>query len=423
MAGNPLIALGAVAPDVGGAYLQGMERRQTYDMNEGAAKKATSDNRARAFEYLARLPITDEASFENSKALVAKLDPELGTMVSQVTFSDAPKLAAFVTNLQDQQKMAIAGAKGQAEVGYINAGTGYRNAQTQDIGIDNSRADWKTGADVANIGSMMSDRSRRTDIYGANAYDQIAKRRDANLPMPVAGLEGGGGLVPEGPWQDVPDPTRFMRDPKAQDRFYTDQAKARTKQQEEEAAALAAADKNARLADEFIALNEKSETGGVYRAPVFGGVASDIGAMADPNINRMSAINAELTPGMRAPGSGATSDFDAMMFQRATLGIQNPLEANRSVAAGLKARQALTRERNSFNEAYYSAVGHLNGAEEAWANYLNANPIFDPGSAETPRLNPQRKSWREYYAVGRGNASAPAPTDEVDDLIKKYGGE
>ena len=355
------------------------------------------------------------AALEQAKGAIARMfdnDPQIMSVLQGVTEDNYRFYGEALTDELTRLKQEKVGA----DIGLVGA-------KTADIGIDNARDTWRVGAGIA-------DAARRTDIYSAGVYDQIGDRAADNArdqakldasafgqlpkgqmidpdakPVMVGVQPEALGTTPPGPWQDAADPTRFMRDPKAKDRFYNQQATARTKQQEEEQAALVAAEKNARLADEFMALNEKTETGGGYRAPLVGGLISDVAAMADPNVARMEAINAELTPGMRIPGSGATSDFDAAMFQRSTLGIKNPKEANRAVAEGLKAREMLTRERNSFNEAYYSNVGHMNGAETAWQNYLNANPIFDPSSPDAPRINSHRQSWQQFFNAGGGEAS------------------
>lgn len=173
MAGNPLITMGVKPADVVGSYVGGLMNRSLYDQQQGEAKKAKAEDMTRALGFVANAAtgVQDEAGLANLKGLASRLFPDQADNIAQMTLADVPQLQAGLTSLFDQLKMRIAGEKGAAEVGYINAGTEYRKAQTTDIGTDNARADWKTGSDIAN------DRAR-TGAYVANAQDQIVKRAD-----------------------------------------------------------------------------------------------------------------------------------------------------------------------------------------------------------------------------------------------------
>ncbi|MBP2311878.1 lytic transglycosylase domain-containing protein [Azospirillum soli] len=164
-----------------------------------------------------------------------------------------------------------------------------------------------------------------------------------------------------------------------------------------------------RIADmeRFKELNGKVGSGGVYSLPGAGAVA---GAL-DSDVAEMRAITARIAPQMRAPGSGATSDFDAKQFERATVGIDKPKEANEAIAnAGLAAAK-LTLDRGAFERAYFDANGHLQGADRAWRRYLEANPIFDPKGKDFA-LNANRKDWRDFFhpkqQEPQSEGSAPA---------------
>ena len=116
----------------------------------------------------------------------------------------------------------------------------------------------------------------------------------------------------------------------------------------------------------------------------------------------MDTIAARLAPKMREPGSGATSDFDAKQFEKGTLSTKNDLAVNQNIGAGMLAAQQLTMDRASFMQDYGDAFGHLKGAESAWRNYVNANPIFDPEKEGTYTLNKGRKSYQDYFRGERG---------------------
>lgn len=154
----------------------------------------------------------------------------------------------------------------------------------------------------------------------------------------------------------------------------------------------------------FLDLNDRVETGGKFAIPG----AQSIGSALDSDVSEMSSITAKIAPTLRAPGSGAVSDFDAKQFLRGTVGLDKPREANRAIAtAGLAASQ-LTIDRGQFERAYFDANKTLSGADRAWQSYLNANPIFDPSAKEGElRLNSNRKGWRDFFK----GQSSPADAD------------
>ena len=141
----------------------------------------------------------------------------------------------------------------------------------------------------------------------------------------------------------------------------------------------------------------------------------------------LEAITAKLVPGVREPGSGAVSDADMRMFERATIGVDKPKQANAAIAGGVIARAKNAEDYALFRQTYLEQNGTLQGADRHWKEYANANPIFDP-TAKTPALNKSRKSWREHFAGSSGgNQSAasgnlsPAEAAELEQLRKQLG--
>lgn len=149
-----------------------------------------------------------------------------------------------------------------------------------------------------------------------------------------------------------------------------------------------------------------------------------------PNISddmkEMEAIAAEITPQMRVPGSGASSDFDAKMFQKATVGTGKRYGTNKNIAEAYIASKTNEMQKPDFLEAYMSANGHLRGAQQAWKKYLNDNPIFDQKGKEF-ELNKNRKSWQEYFGGTKENmveetkeeGLPPAPSGYDSEKWKK----
>jgi hypothetical protein len=160
----------------------------------------------------------------------------------------------------------------------------------------------------------------------------------------------------------------------------------------------------------FQELNAQNDTGGFTSLPI----VKQIRSLVDPEFQQMEAISASLVPKMREPGSGATSDFDARMFQQATLGVGKRKEANDAIAAALIARAEREKERLSFANRYLMQNKTLRGANEAWSQYINDVPIFDPAS-EVPTINPNRITFEQYFAGQRPQASQRPPLSAFEE--------
>ena len=136
-----------------------------------------------------------------------------------------------------------------------------------------------------------------------------------------------------------------------------------------------------------------------------GPLAGRLPALSDA-AQEMDAITAKITPQMRQPGSGATSDFDAKMFQMSTVGRTKNTAANEAIATGIIANARNTEDRAQFLRDYVTVNGHLDGADREWKRYLNSNPIFDSASPNTPKLNQSRRTYQEFF--GSAQRGAPA---------------
>jgi hypothetical protein len=145
----------------------------------------------------------------------------------------------------------------------------------------------------------------------------------------------------------------------------------------------------------------------------------------------MDAITDKITPKMREPGSGATSDFDAKMFRNSTVSRTKNDQANEAIGQAVILQTQNTSDRAQFMRDYLTVNGHLDGADRQWARYLNANPIFDPKSPEVPRLNAARVPYQQFFGgaqqaapaqPGASNALTPAEQKELEDLRRRFPG-
>lgn len=303
----------------------------------------------------------------------------------------ADREAAFV----DRMTLADKQADIQREIARINAGTRVEPLE-QVMGPN---------------GPILLPRSQAVGMAPYDARNAHAAPPSGNdrraigdaLGVPVAEVDPLSGLAP---------------------RVAEAAGKEQAKQTEKDLAGLreAVAAGRATQADlnRFDALMNVQETGGIYGVPGIGGLARSIGGVFDPQVSEMNAIADKITPTMRQPGSGATSDFDARMFQSATVGVGKPKEANAAIIRAAQAAQKLQEEALSFKEAYATANGgSLRGADEQWRRYLEANPIFDPESPDKPKLNTKRVSYQQFFRAPSQFTAAPAATPV--DYRSRYG--
>lgn len=156
-------------------------------------------------------------------------------------------------------------------------------------------------------------------------------------------------------------------------------------------------------AQRFKTLNESTDTGPIVgSAPV-----AWARGLFDDKVQEMRSIQDRLTPKMREPGSGATSDFDARMFQSALFGVNKNKGANEAIANAMILKAKAEKDRVSFNQAYLQANNTLQGADAAWNKYATDNPIFDPNSQSIPKINPTRQDWRTYFGSGQQSQRPP----------------
>jgi len=145
------------------------------------------------------------------------------------------------------------------------------------------------------------------------------------------------------------------------------------------------------------------------REPAQQGVIMGQGPAITENARIMDEIRDFLTPRMRVPGSGATSDFDARMFQGATLGRTKSVAQNKAISQAMIARAELLEQKQQFMRDYLETNNHLEGAEREWKGYLNANPIFTKDSSPNDlKLNDTRQTYQEFF-TGGGKPAETAP--------------
>lgn len=180
------------------------------------------------------------------------------------------------------------------------------------------------------------------------------------------------------------------------------QAEKRLAEQEADARGLGSI---ASDAQRFKTLNERTDTGPIVgSAPI-----AWVRGLGNDDVQEMKGIQDRLTPKMREPGSGATSDFDAKMFQSALFGLNKNKGANEAIANAMILKAKAEKDRVAFNSAYLQANNTLRGADAAWSKYATDNPIFDPTSEGVPKINPNRQDWGSYFSGQQQTPQGGAP--------------
>lgn len=240
--------------------------------------------------------------------------------------------------------------------------------------------------------TQAQQRAQQLDMQ-ARALEQAGRRQEAAAVRQEAQMVASEADQPKMfDYGNVPDPLARINDPKRRDietGLLGREAEKAIREQDEFIRA-AQAEKQAMQTFEA-AMERQGGSGGLSR------FVPDVLAGLDPELADMMQASSFMVPKMREPGSGATSDFDARMFEKATIGRDKPTETNQRIIQARKAAADNVIAKADFLEAFRADNGHIRGAEAAWRRYLQDNPIFDPNNTKDMQLNPNRRDWREYF--------------------------
>lgn len=377
--------------------------------------------RLRAAEEKRLIDLAKErAEADSKRATTGKttqetLDARLKTYRAALDFIDTPQAAARWTEAQHNDPIVgeFVRRNGSLDEAISRIPTDpqqfaqwrQQSAMGMQKFIDNKTA--LRGQDITVRGQDLTDARTRSegaanrevtirgqDMVDTRERDRLAAAQGENMPTTAedrAALSQRLG-VPVA----TRDPFTGMS-PKGRETFQRDLYKQADKKLTEADDSVFAATSMARDAQRFLQLQGQTRAQG----PALGRLP----AMSDA-AQEMDAITAKITPQMRQPGSGATSDFDAKMFQTATVGRTKNPETNEAIATGIIASARNAQDRAQFMRDYLTVNGHLDGADREWKRYSDANPIFDPASPTAPKLNQKRQSPQQFFSQ-KPAASAP----------------
>lgn len=157
--------------------------------------------------------------------------------------------------------------------------------------------------------------------------------------------------------------------------------------------------------DRFIYLNGQHATGALQGVPGIHFITglSDVG-------KEMDKISARIGPLMRQPGMGRMTNYDLQTFMSSVVGRDKSFAVNKDIATAMKVAIDNQLAYNEFAHNYFGVHKTLQGAREAWDQYLRDNPIFDPKAEPGSFIaNPNRLRYKEYFR--KMNGAEPAATN------------
>lgn len=262
----------------------------------------------------------------------------------------------------------------------------------------------KAGTQLRELQAKAQEANIRQSNAAAAASNALTRQRQAQAsPTQYANISVGGASTVA-----APNPYANLSDDAARNRFYLQEAKANEKIRADARAAAAAAQNKLSKVEQFRKMNKETGTGGVYSGPILPGLFQSFARATDSNFTNMEAITAELAPQNRAPGSGATSDYDAKQFERATVSVEKPGPANKNIAIAIAEQAKRDIGYSKFVDWYFQTHKTNQGMDQAWQEYVDSNPIFDPQSPDTFDVNKGSVGWDKWFGVNRGQGSAQA---------------
>lgn len=135
----------------------------------------------------------------------------------------------------------------------------------------------------------------------------------------------------------------------------------------------------------FLEINKRTRTGPEYT--YLPELSSDL--------KTLKSIAAAMAPEFRKEGTGSVSDFDAKQLMKMALSTENDYTTNQRIGQAFRAYNQAAKEKARFISEYFQANRHIEGAQDAWNQYIRANPIFDPKNPE--RLNPRRVTYKQFF--------------------------
>lgn len=242
----------------------------------------------------------------------------------------------------------------------------------------------------------------------------------------VRGQDGKTGFVPAGPTGapkglpgQFPDSLSFMQNPKDKDKELAKVSLKDDQYMEKVQGDINAVQSMKDNAQQF--MNAANEQGTGLKS----GVESLApGFMQPAKVQLMNKLNTEFAALKARAMSARATQMEFGKFGSATLSPSNKLETNQAIANAMTAYADRTMEYNQFLNNYKQANPNhnLEGAEDAWINYLSDVPMFSKDSSSF-ELNPNRVPSEAYFDAINEAKAAGATEAEARKAAKAAFGD
>ena len=142
--------------------------------------------------------------------------------------------------------------------------------------------------------------------------------------------------------------------------------------------------------NQFVDLNKKSRTGGLWEA-----VAPGAPIFHGEDENAMKAITNRIAPSMRVEGSGTTSDRDIALMLSGLPSIEQRGSVNQQIRDQYQTSYDKALRKQTFLSDYLNKNGHLNGADEAWSQMNDTAQPKQSNSVDLRSLAAQELAKRK----------------------------
>jgi hypothetical protein len=157
-----------------------------------------------------------------------------------------------------------------------------------------------------------------------------------------------------------------------------------------------------------------------------GRIMGHMPAVMQPERQELEGIQNYLSMNNFKPGQGSMSNMERSLIKSSGPSVTNDAETNNDVVKVMLGGVQNLRDKQFFKEQYLQAKGSLLGADQAWQQYVDANPRFvqDP---TTKRVvdNPGRADWQAFFsgksqpAGGKSSADLQSPPDPAQYVGKR----
>lgn len=141
-----------------------------------------------------------------------------------------------------------------------------------------------------------------------------------------------------------------------------------------------------------------------------------------PSGQRINALSENVRLSMVAKTKGAVSDAEMRIFGLATPGVNMSDSSAKDVIQGMRLAAKRVQERAKFFDQWLRSNGSLDGAMQAWGQFVQDKPIVSEGEGGSHNFNPSNvDAWRPYMIGTAENAlrQNPEKAEEYDEMFGK----